>query len=108
VAEGRVRDYGEKQTPAGENGCLIQLFPGMVNEGFWPQGAKNITQKKVKGSKMAAILGERRRIRFGTSVATTTFMEKVDRANRIYFAAIREAHAVVNPGERFDLQLTCQ
>jgi hypothetical protein len=62
----------------------------------------------MNGSKTAAIEGEKRGIRFGTSVASNTFMKIFYRAHGIYFAAFREAHALVNPGKRFDLQLTCQ
>jgi hypothetical protein len=71
----------------------------MVNEGFCPQGAKNTTPEKVKGLKTAAIQGEMRRIRFGTSVASAAFMKFFYSAHRIYFAAFREAHAApTSPG----------
>jgi len=70
---------------------------GVADEVFCPQGAKNTTPKRVKGQKRATIPGKKRRIRFGTSVAFTAFMENVFRAHRIYFTAFREAHPALKP-----------
>ena len=70
-------------------GCLISVW--LVNEGFCPHGAKNITVTRLKESKMEAIRGKRRRSRFGTSVALATVMVKSFNTNWICFAEFGEA-----------------
>jgi hypothetical protein len=47
--------------------------------------------------KTAAIRRERRKIRLGTSIASTAFMEICFSAPGIYFAAFGEVHAALTP-----------
>jgi hypothetical protein len=53
--------------------------------------------QKSERWKTAAIRPERRKIRFGTSIAFTVFMDIRFSAPGIYFAAFGEVHAALTP-----------
>jgi hypothetical protein len=63
---------------------------------FVRMGQKSPSQKS-EGIKNGSNSRRNRGIRFGTSVASATFMEKVFSTHRIYFAAFREAHPALTP-----------
>jgi hypothetical protein len=80
----------------------------MVSEGFCPHGAKNGTPQEVKGSKTAAIQGEKRRNQVWHVSCIRYFHGDIFQRTQDLLRGIWRSARGVNSAGRLDFQLNCQ